>query len=185
MAQDRHAEAETILAALVRDGDGTGPVLNNLAEVFRHDTSRLEDAERLVQQALAADRENAVFYLDTYAMILSQQGAPDRAREVLTRARASELPVEVASVLDFHLGQVLVKAGDSRGGLAALARALAAVDEEREPRRACEYALAFAQAALAAGETVRARAELAKVIALDQGTFGWQAKEILAGMPAE
>lgn len=185
MAQERHAEAEAILAALIRDGGGTGPVLNNLAEVFRHDTGRLGDAERLVQQALAADRENAVFYLDTYAMILAQQGAYDRAREVLTRALASDLAPDVASVLNFHLGQVLLQAGDSRGGLAAITRALAQVDEEREPRRAGEYGLACAQAALAAGETVKARAELKKVLALDQGEFGWQAKELLAGMPAE
>lgn len=97
------------------------PTLNYLGYMLAERGERLDEAVRLVRQALAIDPDNGS-YLDSLGWAFYKQGNAAEARTHLERA-ASLLVRN--SVIQDHLGDVLLAVNDRAGAIAAWERALA------------------------------------------------------------
>lgn len=97
------------------------PTLNYLGYMFAERGDRLDEAVRLVSQALAIDPDNGS-YLDSLGWALFKQGNYAEARRHLERAAHL---LSTNSVIQDHLGDVLMAVNDQAGAVAAWERALA------------------------------------------------------------
>ncbi|MFC1581936.1 C39 family peptidase [Planctomycetota bacterium] len=178
-ARREFGKAEEILTGLKDMPGYQGPVLNNLAEIRLKQKGDLKGAEQMIREAILSDQQNALYYLDTYAMILLNRGQALKARTAMEKALKDELPDEVNAVLHFHMGQILLALNEHRPAFQYFGQAVDFVDEDRDPERESEYTLAWSRVGLQLGELEKARSGLQKVVALDSGEMGWQAKEEL------
>jgi tetratricopeptide (TPR) repeat protein len=96
------------------------PTLNYLGYMYAERGEQLDEAVRLIQQALAVDPDNGS-YLDSLGWAYFKKGRLEDAREHLQRA-ADLLPTN--SVIQDHLGEVLLASHDRPGAIAAWERAL-------------------------------------------------------------
>ncbi|HTU99862.1 MAG TPA: tetratricopeptide repeat protein [Luteitalea sp.] len=97
------------------------PTLNYLGYMLVEDGRDLDEAVRLIEQAVAADPDNGS-YLDSLGWALFKQGKLAPARDQLQRA--ADLS-RSNSVIQDHLGDVLIALADKPGAIAAWERALA------------------------------------------------------------
>jgi tetratricopeptide (TPR) repeat protein len=105
------------------------PTLNYLGYMLVEDGAQLEEAVTLIQQALAAEPENGS-YLDSLGWAFYKQGKLDQARQQLERAAVL---ARTNSVIQDHLGDVLLELDDRPGAIAAWERALAGDRESIDP----------------------------------------------------
>jgi tetratricopeptide (TPR) repeat protein len=105
------------------------PTLNYLGYMLVEDGKQLDEAVRLIQQAVAADPDNGS-YLDSLGWALFKQGKLGEARDQLRRA--ADLS-RSNSVIQDHLGDVLLALNDAPGAIAAWERALAGDGESIDP----------------------------------------------------
>ena len=97
------------------------PTLNYLGYMLVEDGAQLEEAVRLIQQAVDAEPDNGS-YLDSLGWAFYKQGRLAQARQHLERAAGL---AGTNSVIQDHLGDVLLALDDRVGAIAAWERALA------------------------------------------------------------
>lgn len=97
------------------------PTLNYLGYMLVEDNEQLPEAERMIQEALAVDPDNGS-YLDSLGWACFKQGKLTEARTHLERAARLS---SGNSVIQDHLGDVLLALDDRSGAIAAWERALA------------------------------------------------------------
>lgn len=105
------------------------PTLNYLGYMLVEDGAQLEEAVSLIRQALAAEPDNGS-YLDSLGWAFYKQGKLDQARQQLERAAGLS---KTNSVIQDHLGDVLLALDDRSGAIAAWERALAGDGESIDP----------------------------------------------------
>jgi predicted Zn-dependent protease len=127
------AGAEASLRELLARDPKDATALNYLGYMFAERGARLEEAVRLVQQALAIEPDNPSF-LDSLGWAYFQQGRLDLADRPLTDA-AAKLPS--SSVVQDHLGDLRFKQQRYADAIAAWERSLAG-DGESIDRAAIE-----------------------------------------------
>lgn len=116
------------------------PTLNYLGYMLVEDGRELDEAVRLIQRAVAADPDNGS-YLDSLGWAFFKQGKLGEARDQLRRA--ADLS-RTNSVIQDHLGDVLLALNDAPGAIAAWQRALAG-DGESIDRRSIQSKISRAR----------------------------------------
>lgn len=117
---DRHDVAEQSFRRALAINPRHAQSLNYLGYMLADRGERLDEAVLLITQALEIEPDNGS-YLDSLGWAYFKQGKLDLARTHLQRA-ADLLPSN--SVIQDHLGDVLLALGDSAGAVAAWQRAL-------------------------------------------------------------
>ncbi len=111
---------------------GYAKALENLADIYEK-TSRIPEAKATVERGLQDDPDNA-FLRVVLAKCLRREGAADRAVELLEQAAAQSLPPALEREVNFELGRLYDRAGDSERAFQcfaagnAIARSSAALD---------------------------------------------------------
>lgn len=105
------------------------PSLNYLGYMLVEDGGPMDEAVALIRQALAVDPDNGS-YLDSLGWAYFKQGKLPEARSELERA-AGRSPTN--SVIQDHLGDVLIALRDAPGAVAAWERALTGDGESIDP----------------------------------------------------
>ena len=124
--QGRAADAEAAFRAVLAASPDHALALNYLGYMLSAFPDRLEESERLIRGALAADPYNGS-YLDSLGWVQYQRGAIDEAEPNLLQA-ARCMPRN-AVVLD-HLGDLYRDRGDSESAVRYWRRALQHDDED-------------------------------------------------------
>jgi len=119
-AGDVAAAEEAFRKALALD-DAHAPSLNYLGYMLAEQGVQLDEAVRLVKQALAVDPDNGS-YLDSLGWALYKQGHYEEARRFLERAAGL---LADNSVIQDHLGDARLAMKDTAGAIEAWERALA------------------------------------------------------------
>jgi tetratricopeptide (TPR) repeat protein len=117
----RRADAKAAFRKALEVEPGHAPTLNYLGYMLVEDGGPMDEAVRLIQQALVADPDNGS-YLDSLGWAYFKQGKTAEARKHLERA--ADLS-KSNSVIQDHLGDVLLALNDGSGAIAAWERALA------------------------------------------------------------
>lgn len=172
-------KAENILKDLQTYTGETGPLLNNLAEVYLRTDRDLNKAHAMVVKAISKDKDNRIYYFDTLAMILLKQGVMDKARTILEQAISSARDRNVLSVLHYHMGMLCEARNEFQEAFYHFGRAADNVNEEMKPKKECEYTLRRALCGLKIGKKDQAVMGLYKVIALDRGKLSREARDNL------
>ncbi|MFC1479153.1 C39 family peptidase [Planctomycetota bacterium] len=172
-------EAEKTLKKLKSISGDTGPLLNNLAEVYLKKGIETEKAQAMVVKALSKDSANKVYYYDTLAMILFHKGEIDKACKLLESAIKAVTHKDVLSVLHYHMGKIFESQKEFEKAFYHFSKAADNVDEEMHPKRESEYTLRYALCGLKIGKEDKAVEGLYKVIALDRGAFSLEARDNL------
>ena len=97
------------------------PTLNYLGYMYADHNMRLDEAVKLLTQAVQIDPYNGS-YMDSLGWAYFKQGALQKARDYCVRA-SDQLPRN--SVVQEHFGDVLFALHDTQGAVAAWQRALA------------------------------------------------------------
>jgi len=129
----KNAEAEAELRAILHAEPDHAAACNDLGFHLADQGRNLDEAERLVRTAIAADRHDrrksgaaepeSAAYIDSLGWVLFRQGKPREARAELERAAA--LPAGAADpVVWDHLGDVLFRLGEKPQAKAAWEKAL-------------------------------------------------------------
>ena len=117
----RRADAKAAFRKALEVEPTHAPTLNYLGYMLVEDGGPMDEAVRLIQQALAADPDNGS-YLDSLGWAYFKQGKMADARTQLQRAANLS---KSNSVIQDHLGDVLMALQDGQGAIAAWERALA------------------------------------------------------------
>jgi tetratricopeptide (TPR) repeat protein len=117
----RRADAKAAFRKALEVEPAHAPTLNYLGYMLVEDGGPMDEAVRLIQQALVADPDNGS-YLDSLGWAYFKQGKVAEARTQLQRAAAI---AKANSVIQDHLGDVLIALNDGPGAIAAWERALA------------------------------------------------------------
>ena len=126
--QQRPEAAVAFRKALTID-PGHAPTLNYLGYMMVEDGTEIEEAVRLIRQAVEAEPDNGS-YLDSLGWAFYKQGRLSDARQQLERAAGLS---RANSVIQDHLGDVLIALDDAPGAIAAWERALAGDGESIDP----------------------------------------------------
>lgn len=118
--QQRQEAAVAFRRALAID-PAHAPTLNYLGYMMVEDGTRIDEAVQMIGKAVAADPDNGS-YLDSLGWAFYKQGKLADARRQLERA--ADLS-RTNSVIQDHLGDVLIALDDAPGAIAAWERALA------------------------------------------------------------
>jgi tetratricopeptide (TPR) repeat protein len=118
--QKRHADAERAFRRALAIDPLHAPSLNYLGYMLAEGGQRLDEAVKLIAQAIEIDPHNGS-YLDSLGWAYYKQGKLEKAREYLVKAGA-QMPVN--SVVQDHVGDVLFALRDVDGAVAAWQRAL-------------------------------------------------------------
>lgn len=105
------------------------PTLNYLGYMLVEDGGALDEAVTMIKRALSADPDNGS-YLDSLGWAYFKQGRMTEARTQLQRAAAL---ASANSVIQDHLGDVLIALNDNPGAIAAWEKALAGDRESIDP----------------------------------------------------
>ena len=116
----RDDDAERTIRELLQIQPANAEALNYLGYLLADNGRQLEEAVRLVQQALEADPDNPS-YLDSLGWAFFRRGELDQAEKYLSPA-ADRLPRN--SVVQDHLGDLLAGRGRWQDAIAAWMRAL-------------------------------------------------------------
>ena len=116
---ERKDEAFGYFAEIIKLDTLNAAALNYVGYTYAEKNDSLEYALELIEQALKLDEDNA-YFIDSRGWVYFQMGLYDEAREDLRRAAHL---VEDAVILE-HLGDVLMKFGDSEHALESYLRAL-------------------------------------------------------------
>ncbi len=117
----RRPEAKQAFRRALEVEPAHAPTLNYLGYMLVEDGGPLDEAVQLIEKALAADPDNGS-YLDSLGWAYYKQGKPAQARKHLERA--ADLS-KANSVIQDHLGDVLMALREDAGAIAAWERALA------------------------------------------------------------
>jgi tetratricopeptide (TPR) repeat protein len=117
----RRADAKAAFRQALAIEPTHAPTLNYLGYMLVEDGESMDEAIRLIQQALVADPDNGS-YLDSLGWAYFKQGKMADARTHLERAAARS---NANSVIQDHLGDVLMALQDGPAAIAAWERALA------------------------------------------------------------
>lgn len=134
-AYDRAGERDAALAqmrAVLSVKPDHAEALNFLGYSYAERGERLDEAQRLVERALAIDPENA-YYLDSLGWVLFKKGDLPRALSALEKA--NRLAGPEATILD-HLGDAYRRAQRPAEAARAYRRALTAPDPDDERAQA-------------------------------------------------
>ncbi|MCC6163096.1 MAG: tetratricopeptide repeat protein [Acidobacteria bacterium] len=124
----RRAEAKIAFRKGLAVQPDHAPSLNYLGYMLVEDGVSFDEAVTMIRKALEADPDNGS-YLDSLGWAYFKQGRIKDARQPLQRAAAIET---TNSVIQDHLGDVLLALGDKRGAVAAWERALAGDNESTD-----------------------------------------------------
>ena len=125
----RRDEAITAFRKALDVDPAHAPTLNYLGYMLVEDGRQLDEAVRLIRQAVEAEPDNGS-YLDSLGWAFYKQGRLGEAREQLERAAGL---AKSNSVIQDHLGDVLLALKDHSGAIAAWERALAGDGESIDP----------------------------------------------------
>jgi tetratricopeptide (TPR) repeat protein len=117
----RRPEAKAAFRKALEVEPAHAPSLNYLGYMMVEDGGPLDEAVRLIEKALVVDPDNGS-YLDSLGWAYFKQGKAAEARKHLERA--ADLS-RSNSVIQDHLGDVLIALNDGPGAIAAWERALA------------------------------------------------------------
>jgi tetratricopeptide (TPR) repeat protein len=117
----RRPEAKAAFRKALEVEPAHGPTLNYLGYMLVEDGGPMDEAIGLIEKALKVDPDNGS-YLDSLGWAYFKQGRASEARTHLERA--ADLS-RSNSVIQDHLGDVLIALKDDRGAIAAWERALA------------------------------------------------------------
>lgn len=117
----RRPEAKQAFRKALEVEPAHAPTLNYLGYMLVEDGGPLDEAVRLIEKAVGSDPDNGS-YLDSLGWAYFKQGKPAQARKHLERA--ADLSKE-NSVIQDHLGDVLIALQDGAGAITAWERALA------------------------------------------------------------
>lgn len=117
----RRADAKAAFRKALELEPAHAPTLNYLGYMLVEDGGPMDEAVQLIQQALVADPDNGS-YLDSLGWAYFKQGKVAEARAQLQRAATL---AQSNSVIQDHLGDVLIALKDGAGAIAAWERALA------------------------------------------------------------
>jgi tetratricopeptide (TPR) repeat protein len=118
--QARYEDAERAFRDALLIDPKHAPTLNYLGYMLAEHGRKLDEAVKLLQEAVALDPYNGS-YLDSLGWAYFKSGAYDRAKTYLLRA-GDQLPRN--SVIQDHVGDVLFATSDRAGAVAAWQRAL-------------------------------------------------------------
>lgn len=138
-AYDRAGERDAALArmnAAIEADPQHAPALNFVAYLYAERGERLDEAQRLIERALAVDPDNG-FYLDSLGWVLFRKG--DAARALTALERADALAGPDSTILE-HLGDVYRSAKRPADAAAAYRRALKSVEGTGESDPAVQRA---------------------------------------------
>lgn len=105
-----------------------GPLLNLLAYSYVKENKHLNEAKKLIKQALKKDKYNS-HYLDTLAMVHYTQGADKKA--IILLEKALKHAPQDATLLG-HLGKVFAHKGDTQRALETFNEAVKLAKNEKE-----------------------------------------------------
>ncbi|BCS34650.1 hypothetical protein TBR22_A38780 [Luteitalea sp. TBR-22] len=125
----KRAEAKAAFRKALEVEPGHAPTLNYLGYMLVEDGGPLEEAVALIGKALEEDPDNGS-YLDSLGWAYYKQGKLPEARTQLERAAGLS---RTNSVIQDHLGDVLLALKDEAGAVAAWERALAGDGESIDP----------------------------------------------------
>ncbi len=125
----RRDEAKVAFRKALAVDAAHAPTLNYLGYMLVEDGTQLDEAITMIRQALVAEPDNGS-YLDSLGWAFYKQGKLDEARRQLERAAGIS---RTNSVIQDHLGDVLLALDDRRGAIAAWERALAGDLESIDP----------------------------------------------------
>lgn len=117
----RRADAKAAFRKALELEPAHAPTLNYLGYMLVEDGGPMDEAVQFIQQALVADPDNGS-YLDSLGWAYFKQGKVAEARAQLQRAATL---AQSNSVIQDHLGDVLIALKDGAGAIAAWERALA------------------------------------------------------------
>lgn len=117
----RRGEAKAAFRKALEVEPSHAPTLNYLGYMMVEDGGPMDEAVRLIQQALVVDPDNGS-YLDSLGWAYFKQGKVTEAHAQLLRAANLS---NSNSVIQDHLGDVLIVLEDGPGAIAAWERALA------------------------------------------------------------
>jgi tetratricopeptide (TPR) repeat protein len=117
----KRADAKAAFRKALEVEPAHAPTLNYLGYMMVEDGGPMDEAVQLIQQALVADPDNGS-YLDSLGWAYFKQGKVAEARTQLQRAATIAAS---NSVIQEHLGDVLIALKDGPGAIAAWERALA------------------------------------------------------------
>jgi len=177
--------SERILTSLQDKAGETGPLLNNLAEVYLNKKVHIDRAQAMVLKAIKKDSDNMVYYLDTQAMIFLERGDTEKARILLEQAMDIAPNKDTLSVLHYHMGKTYQTSRNFKKAFYHFRIAVDSVDEEKMPKRESEYTLRYALCGLMIGKKDKAIEGFQKVIALDRGPLSLEARENLLNITRE
>ena len=123
---NRQNDAERTVRSLVQLQPSNAEALNYLGYMLAENKKQLDEAVRLVRRALDLDPNNPAF-LDSLGWAYYQQGNHEEAEKYLAPA-AEKLPKN--SVIQDHMGDVLLRRGKVQDAIAAWTRALEGDREE-------------------------------------------------------
>lgn len=112
---DRNAEAFAAYDSCLAWKEDNIGCLNNYAYYLSLENRRLDEAERMSKQTIAAEPKNAT-YLDTYAWILFLQKRYAEARIYIDQA--IKLDADTSAVIIEHAGDIHAQDGDIEGAIA-------------------------------------------------------------------
>lgn len=118
--EENFDEAEHHLLECLREDAQDPDVMNFLGYMYAEIDMKLGDAEKLLNQALAMDPDNA-FYLDSLGWIQYRKGNANQAIELIRRALLTMSQDD--AVLRDHLGDAYLLNGDVKRALAEWRRA--------------------------------------------------------------
>ncbi len=119
--QRKAPEAEQAFRRALAIDPQHAPTLNYLGYMFADHGTRLDEAVKLLTQAVEIDPYNGS-YMDSLGWAYYKKGALDKAKDYLLKA-GEQLPRN--SVVQEHVGDLLFAMHDNRGAVAAWQRALA------------------------------------------------------------
>ncbi len=126
---ERRDEAKVAFRKALAVDPAHAPTLNYLGYMLVEDGAQLDEAITLIKQAVVADPDNGS-YIDSLGWAFYKQGKLDEARQHLQRAAGLS---QTNSVIQDHLGDVLLALDDRTGAIAAWERALAGDRESIDP----------------------------------------------------
>ena len=140
----KYAEWEAELRAVLDADPDHAAACNDLGYHLADQGRNLDEAERLVRHALAADRAErrragdpepeSASYLDSLGWVLFRKGQLAEARRLIERAAATPDGSGSGAIWD-HLGDVCFRAGDKPAAKAAWEKALAAYATDARSKR--------------------------------------------------
>ncbi|MFA6240170.1 MAG: tetratricopeptide repeat protein, partial [Candidatus Hydrogenedentales bacterium] len=119
-ALDKFKDAEKHLKATLALDPEDSEVMNYLGYMYAENDMKLDEAEKLLSQALSIQPGNA-FYLDSQGWIYYRQGKADLALESIRKAIATMTSDD--AVLRDHLGDVYLLKGDKNRAVGEWVRA--------------------------------------------------------------